>query len=754
MKKILILWFLAIGMANAQNIRIGVINKDTTTRPITDLAALAWRNNNLYIVKPTGNTVKFLQNDSRLWVGDNNRVGVGTKTPSQPFEVAGNAKISGSLQIGVGAGIIRSDANGLLSTTSITTNDLPNLGGLYLPINGGGNVIGDIGTNGSLRIFSPTDNRYETRFDKSFERFSISQYFTGSGFFQGYDYPDIFNIYDNKVGINNTFPLVELDVTGSEKISGNLELNDIPNVRAAINSKIARTLADSSYLSINNGGISGGSLGTKESFRIFSPNDNRYETRFDKTDERFSISQYFTGSGMFSGYTNLDVFNILDNKIGINNSFPSVDLDVTGATKISGNLELNDIPDVRTAINAKLSTTTAASTYAPINNPTFTGTAILPSTTSIGSVSNIEISYVDGVTSAIQTQLNSKLSSVSLTTNVTGILPVSNGGTGISSFGSGIATFLGTPSSANLAAALTSKTGTGNVVFSDGGTHTGTTNIATIVNTLGATFASLSGNVGIGGTAAAKLHVFGNQLIEGASGAELRVYNTSDANRAGYFSVTGDGDFSNRFINIGSSSTAYGFRIFNGATEFIRINNNGNVGIGIGTTNANQKLVVKGAIGFAYTDNLAYNGIKLSSDNLALEFWNGITSSASNNAYRFADNNGSYKVVIQNGGNVGIGTTTPNSLLHNSGSESNAITTISAATTLGEHYYIIASGASTYLVTLPSASVCTGRTYVIKTTTANKTVSSFLNASGTSTTTLTAGTTIYVVSDGTNWQQF
>jgi hypothetical protein len=44
-------------------------------------------------------------------------------------------------------------------------------------------------------------------------------------------------------------------------------------------------------------------------------------------------------------------------------------------------------------------------------------------------------------------------------------LPVASGGTGITSFGSGVATFLGTPSSANLAAALTDETGSGVAVF-------------------------------------------------------------------------------------------------------------------------------------------------------------------------------------------------------------------------------------------------------------------------------------------------
>jgi|LakMenE01Jun11ns_1017448.scaffolds.fasta_scaffold9923404_4 hypothetical protein len=42
--------------------------------------------------------------------------------------------------------------------------------------------------------------------------------------------------------------------------------------------------------------------------------------------------------------------------------------------------------------------------------PTFTGTVTLPSDTSIGTVSATEIGYLDGVTSAIQTQLNTKAS--------------------------------------------------------------------------------------------------------------------------------------------------------------------------------------------------------------------------------------------------------------------------------------------------------------------------------------------------------
>jgi hypothetical protein len=50
---------------------------------------------------------------------------------------------------------------------------------------------------------------------------------------------------------------------------------------------------------------------------------------------------------------------------------------------------------------------------------------------------------------------------VSLATPVS----VANGGTGISSFGTGVATWLGTPSSANLASAVSDETGSGSLVF-------------------------------------------------------------------------------------------------------------------------------------------------------------------------------------------------------------------------------------------------------------------------------------------------
>ena len=92
---------------------------------------------------------------------------------------------------------------------------------------------------------------------------------------------------------------------------------------------------------------------------------------------------------------------------------------------------------------------------APTVSPTFSGTATLPSTTSIGNVSATEITYLDGVTSNIQTQLAAKQASL-------GFTPVRQGG-GIGQTTSNIV-YLGWTNANRLAATVDSKN-LGNIVF-------------------------------------------------------------------------------------------------------------------------------------------------------------------------------------------------------------------------------------------------------------------------------------------------
>jgi hypothetical protein len=95
-------------------------------------------------------------------------------------------------------------------------------------------------------------------------------------------------------------------------------------------------------------------------------------------------------------------------------------------------------------------------------NATGTGGTVT-SVSGTGTVNGISLS--GSVTTSGSLTLGGTLSNVSLTTQVTGTLPAGNGGTGITSLGAGVATFLGTPSSANLASAVTDETGSGALVF-------------------------------------------------------------------------------------------------------------------------------------------------------------------------------------------------------------------------------------------------------------------------------------------------
>ncbi|WP_312089301.1 hypothetical protein [Chryseobacterium sp.] len=104
---------------------------------------------------------------------------------------------------------------------------------------------------------------------------------------------------------------------------------------------------------------------------------------------------------------------------------------------------------------------------------------------------------------------------------------------------------------------------------------------------------------------------------------------------------------------------------------------------------------------------------------------------------------------------INMNGTTANSTLQVNGSVSQSIATISASTTLDEtQFTVICNNSSNITVSLPNASDCPGRMYILKKNTSSGTVSvsSFINSLGTSVTSITTG--VYQLqSDGTNWQQ-
>ena len=131
----------------------------------------------------------------------------------------------------------------------------------------------------------------------------------------------------------------------------------------------------------------------------------------------------------------------------------------TDGQLLIGNSTGNTLAKATLTAGTGISVTNGAGsiTVAAINNGTVT------SVSGTGSVNGITLTGT--VTSSGSLTLGGTLSNVSLTTQVTGTLPAGNGGTGITSLGSGVATWLGTPSSTNLRAAVTDETGTGSLVF-------------------------------------------------------------------------------------------------------------------------------------------------------------------------------------------------------------------------------------------------------------------------------------------------
>jgi hypothetical protein len=127
-----------------------------------------------------------------------------------------------------------------------------------------------------------------------------------------------------------------------------------------------------------------------------------------------------TEFGYFSGVTS-GIQSQIDNKADLDSpSFTgNVVLPVTTTIGNVVGTEISSLENVSSNIqdqlNAKLGTISAESIYAPLSGPTFTGNVSLPSTTSIGSVSETEIGYLSGLIAPIQDQLTTRATTESPT---------------------------------------------------------------------------------------------------------------------------------------------------------------------------------------------------------------------------------------------------------------------------------------------------------------------------------------------------
>jgi len=168
----------------------------------------------------------------------------------------------------------------------------------------------------------------------------------------------------------------------------------------------------------------------------------------------------------------------------------------TGASTAAGGLN-NLLPSQTGNANKYLQTDGTNATWDAVTLSTADITGTLPVlnggtgvTTSTGTTNVVLSNSPTLVTPALGTP------SAAVLTNATG-LPIA---TGVSGLGSGVATFLATPSSANLAAALTDETGTGSAVFATSPTLVtpalGTPSSGVVTNLTGTASININGTVG------------------------------------------------------------------------------------------------------------------------------------------------------------------------------------------------------------------------------------------------------------------
>jgi hypothetical protein len=97
---------------------------------------------------------------------------------------------------------------------------------------------------------------------------------------------------------------------------------------------------------------------------------------------------------------------------------------------------------------------------------------------------------------------------------------------------------------------------------------------------------------------------------------------------------------------------------------------------------------------------------------------------------------------------------TANSVLQVKGSQSRSIVSTNASITLSDvhHTVVFTGGDASVTAGLPAANLVTGRTYVIRNTSGStKIISTYINQSGTSVTSIANNSVIWLQSDGTNW---
>ena len=152
------------------------------------------------------------------------------------------------------------------------------------------------------------------------------------------------DVSTSKIGVKNTSPSVEFDVTGDVEITGSLKADLASNtfVVETTNHRVGiGTASPSVTLDVTGDTKVSGNLTVDTSTLFVNSSSNYVGIGTTSPTVALDVSGAVKVSGDFTVDTSTLVVNSSTNYIGIRTSSPTVELDVTGAAKISGNLSVD-----------------------------------------------------------------------------------------------------------------------------------------------------------------------------------------------------------------------------------------------------------------------------------------------------------------------------------------------------------------------------------------------------------------------------